>query len=309
MYYKINQSPFYKLSNKKKLLNIIFMSNKEFKSIVLNNDLNYIIRNIIDKKGKQRIVEEPKKFLKRIHTRIKDLLSSIEVPEYLHSAIKKHSYLTNALSHVGKKSLLKTDISNFYPSNNFYKVYNFFKNKMLCSEDIAVILAKISTFQGHIPTGSPLSPILSFLVNQDMFNEINKIAVSNNCKFTLYVDDLTFSGKGCFKFSREVIHIINKYGFLAKNRKTKKYLENQVKLVTGIIIKNDCVDIPNERYKRVRKLKEIIENEKNKGIVKISNIRKYIGCLSEIARINKKYKKDLKSFTKSFDFKKNIFKN
>ncbi|NLH82456.1 MAG: hypothetical protein GX458_16655, partial [Phyllobacteriaceae bacterium] len=41
--------------------------------------------------GKERSVQEPKRDLQKIHSRIHKLLSRVEVPEYLHSAVKGKS--------------------------------------------------------------------------------------------------------------------------------------------------------------------------------------------------------------------------
>lgn len=303
--YLLNQSPFYKLSNKKKLAKILFISLFDLKNIQncrddiidkkLSNDKNFKIKIKKDKKGKDRQMEIPNNFLKKIHERIANLLSNIETPLYLHSAIKNHSYKTNAKVHIGEHSLIKTDISNFYPSTTFNKIFLFFYKTMLCEYDIATILAKICTYNKHLPTGSPLSPILSFFANKNMFDEINDLCLRNNLNFTVYIDDLTISGNGCFKIFGEVLKIIYKNGYKTKSKKNIKYLSGYTKEVTGVIIKNNELRLPNIRYKKIRKLEEEIKDVQDKYILK-KKYNELVGRLREGSQFDEKLKEKLKHY-------------
>lgn len=300
--YQLNQSPLYKLSNKKKLTEILFILMKDLKQIQignvkiedkqLSNNINYKVVKIKDKKGKERDTEVPNKFLKKIHKRIANLLSYIETPKYLHSAIKNHSYKTNAETHIGNHSLAKTDISKFFPSTTFQSIFFFFKNTMLCSLDISTILAKICTYNKHLPTGSPLSPILSFYANKKMFDEIYELCNTNNVNFTLYVDDLTFSGNGCFKTYAKALGIIRKYGYKTKAEKDIKYLAGYTKEVTGVIIKNNELRLPNKRYKKIRLLEEQIKNTKEEEKDKL--YKELVGRLREGSQFDKRLIKKIK---------------
>jgi len=306
--YQLNQSPFYKLSNKKKLAELLFISTKDLKQIQIgniknknkqaSNDANYRLFVLEDKeKTKKRDIQVPNQFLKKIHKRIANLLSYIETPEYLHSAIKNHSYKTNAEVHIGEYSLAKTDISKFFPSTKFQSIFLFFKNTMFCSLDISTILAKICTFDQHLPTGSPLSPILSFYANKKMFDEIYELCNANNINFTLYVDDLTLSGNGCFKIFGKALSIIRKYGYKTKTEKDIKYLAGYTKEVTGVIIKNNELRLPNERYKKIRLLEEQIKNAKEEDKDKL--YKELVGRLREGSQFDKSLNKKISSICKS----------
>lgn len=65
---------------------------------------------------------------------------------------------------------------------------------MLCERDVAALITRISTYQGHLPTGSPASPVLAFYANTNLFSDIDDVTRANNVKWTCYVDDLSFSG-------------------------------------------------------------------------------------------------------------------
>ena len=92
----------------------------------------------------------------------------------------------------------------------------------------------------HLISGSPTSQILSYLVNQDMFNELQRLSDRNRISMTIYVDDVTFSGNCSisYSFKMRVYQIIKKYNFKLSD-KNKYYTEKYPKLVTGAIIDRD----------------------------------------------------------------------
>lgn len=61
-------------------------------------------------KGKKRAVQEPKDRLKQIHVKVTRWLSRIQIPYYLHSAVRGRSYITNARIHSADENLVKVDI-------------------------------------------------------------------------------------------------------------------------------------------------------------------------------------------------------
>lgn len=100
-----------------------------------------------------REIQQPINWLGQVHKRIGDLLSRIEIPEYVYSQ-KGRSYVDNARQHTGNVPLGKTDISKFYPSTTRQMVWRMFSEDFNCANDIADILADICCYQQkHLPTG------------------------------------------------------------------------------------------------------------------------------------------------------------
>lgn len=62
---------------------------------------------------------------------------------------------------------------------------------MHCNTDVASILAKLLTANGSLATGSTVSPILSFYAFRDMWLAIADLAYKADCKFSVYMDDVT----------------------------------------------------------------------------------------------------------------------
>jgi hypothetical protein len=129
-----------------------------------------------------------------VQRRLADLLSRLALPDYLHSTGKGCSYRTNAQCHQGSGRAFRIDIRKFYQNVHDAYVLRFFRDRMECSADVAHLLTELTCYQRHLPTGSPLSPVMSFLAYWQMFDELNDIAKSADLVMTVYVDDVVMSG-------------------------------------------------------------------------------------------------------------------
>jgi len=242
--YPINQCALYRLTTKRKLASLLNLTNEKLLWLAEQGDKNYRTFVITPDGRKSRTVEQPKKELEHVHSRLFDLLRRVEAPEYLYSGVRGRSYVTNASQHIGCHNLAKLDIKAFYPSTTTRNVYYFFRDTLQCAPDVAGILASLTTYDGHVPTGSCLSQVLAFYAHYDMFNEIHNLSVSRGVTMTCYVDDLTFSGRAVSRgFLFEIKKLIHQRGL--GYHKECFYTKGQAKLVTGVIIKGDDIKAPN----------------------------------------------------------------
>ena len=203
------------------------------------------------KKGKGREVQEPCRRLQKLHRRIHELLSKIQTPAYLHSAISGHSYITNSRAHEPGHPSIKIDVRKFFPSVSRVSVFDFFLESMRCNREVAGLLANLLTFRGHLPTGSSASPIIAYYANKKMFDEIEAVGTSRSLVMTCYVDDLTLTGE---RASRGVLHQIR--GIVAahglKSHKAKFLPANRPKVITGVVVARDGLRLPNRRHRAIR---------------------------------------------------------
>lgn len=236
---------------------------------------NYIAQNIspyIATNPKPRLIEAPSYSLKLIQRIIKKELSKIEVPYNIFSGIKGKSYIDNAKIHKDNKYLFKIDLSAFFPCITRETVYNFFYNDLMMTPDIAKIFTNLTTVDltlckikdlesvekfiqtkgiktsNHLISGSPSSQILSYLVNHNMFDEIQYFCDCNGITMSVYVDDMTFSSRNRISHKqKEIIYnIISKYIYKLSRSKIKYYTSRCPKSVTGAIITPDGeLRIPN----------------------------------------------------------------
>lgn len=256
--------PLYGLKSKKMLKRLLRIENSKF---LKQEYVASMVSPYIDKKGKPRLIEPPHEELKTIQKRIKRMLGQIMVPDNVFSGIKGRSYADNAVMHTGenRRNLFKIDLTAFFPSINRETVYRFFYEDLCCSPDIAEILTNFTTIdlektqvicldeiysflnskgvtcKNHLISGAPTSQIMSYLVNHQMFDEMQKVADNNDAVMTVYVDDVTFSSENRISrnFKDKIIAIVRKYGYQISKSKVKKYTKLYPKLVTGVVIDSD----------------------------------------------------------------------
>ncbi len=263
--YVCDQSPFYKLRSKALLASILEIAPSELKAHLKSADNDYSEFDITDPtkpNKKKRHIEEPKPQLRKIHKRIEKLLNRIFPPDYLFCPVKRRSYVTNANEHVSAAEIAVLDIKKYYPSTRASRVFQFFHEEMHCDRDVAGVLMTLCSFKGHLPTGSPLSPILSFLAHKKMWDRIAGIVEIAGCQLTVYIDDLTISGPKVpgslvWAVKQEITNTGLQY------HKEKSYKGKGVRKITGVIIKNDELCLPNAQHLKIHKLRMELAKEKD----------------------------------------------
>lgn len=261
--YNITQCALYKCSNKKRLEYLLLVEPNELKSIA--EYITYHSFDIPKKDGTNRKITAPDEKLKKIQKRILILLNRVIKPDWLISSQKGKSYIDNGRTHQNSKYCLTMDIKSFYPNCSREYVYRFFIQKLKTAPDIASILTDIVTYEQKIPTGCPTSQLIAYYAYEDMFEEVNCVAKQQNCIFTLYVDDMTFSSLEPFDPHRirdKVNSVLRKYGHKLKVSKTKYYSPKDFKLITGVAITpdNKLKASNNLRRKVVQNFKEAKKN-------------------------------------------------
>lgn len=256
--YMLNQSPFYRLSSKKRLTHILEIPQEDLKKLTQADNL-YTKREITGENGKKRDLEIPAPRLKQVQKRIATLFSRVETPGFLFCPAKERSYIGNAKEHVNNAVVRNLDIQAYFPSTLSRRVYWFFHEQMKCAPDIAGILTAVSTLEGRLPTGSPLSPILSYYVHTDMWDAISAITRDANCTLTVYMDDLTVSGANVpDRVMWQIKQQIHQCGLRYHN---EKCYTGQIREVTGVIIRNHELKLPNRQHLKIHKLRQQISGE------------------------------------------------
>lgn len=252
--YPFDQCVFYKCTTKRRLYEYLKIDSFEMQAILKTMHYDEFTK---PKKNSDelRTITAPSKNLKGIQRRILSLLQRARRPEWLMSGELGKNYISNAEFHCESDYCLTIDISKFYDNCTREYVFRFFKDKLKCNSDIAKILTDLSTYNGGVPTGTPVSQILAYYAYEDMFAEIYNFAALNGLKFSLYVDDMTFSSEHNFSPRRvtyEIKKILNRYGHTLKTKKTHYYAKHDFKLVTGVIItSNKSLSTPNARRKKI----------------------------------------------------------
>lgn len=252
--YELNQCVFYKCYSKKKLAEILKITLRELKNTSWNANTSYY-QFSQKKKGTDELrkITAPDKELKKVQSTIYSFLRRIKKPEWVISSTLKKSYLSNALYHKKSNYFYKTDIKKFYDNCHRDRVYRFFKDKMKTSSDVAKILTDLTTNE-NIPTGCPSSQLIAYFAYEDMFNNIKIIADKYKCIMTLYVDDIVFSNADKFNYRaliREVENEVRHFDHSLKKSKTKYYTGEKGAPITGVIVKNNLLYVPNSNRKSI----------------------------------------------------------
>lgn len=289
--------PLYGLQSKKQLAEILHITDKKLLKGKTQDEINIYIAT----DPKERLIEAPSWSIKKAQEIIKNLLMKCDIPYYVFSGVKGKSYYDNAAIHKECKYMYKTDISAFFPNISRDLVHNFFRFDLNTSPDVAKILTDLCTVDisvpletdeavnsfvkkknirkhNHLCTGSPASPVLSYLVNRKMFDEMYKIAKSNNLFFSIYMDDVFFSSQKWIplKIREQILKVLTKNGYNISARKVVYYSEKDYKKVTGVIVSPDNkLKIPNKLKRKIvtgfAKGKLTIKEESLKGMLVAAN--------------------------------------
>jgi len=202
-------------------------------------------------KATGREIQEPGAALQSLHRQLHRYLARVEVPEYLHSAVKGRSYLSNARAHVCVGSLIKIDIAKFYQSVPQHKVMHFFRDVLCCAPDVAGLIANLICYRGVLATGSSISPIISYYTFKSLFDDLAALADGHGLNMTCYVDDITMSGAGA---TRAVLHEARSMIFRAGLRahKDRSFGEDGAKIVTGVVVGPHGIGLPFARWQKIR---------------------------------------------------------
>lgn len=224
-----------------------------------------------------RSISAPKAKLKQIQRLLADTFSLIYcVPDSVHGFTKNRSIVTNAIGHVKKRTIIKIDLSDFFPSISAKRIHGLFKSKPFnFDNEVANTLTNLVCYQGCLPQGAPSSPVLSNMICLRMDHALMQYARSHKLKYTRYADDLTFSSttkraissvvsfsdEGTVVLNQNITSIINTNGFAINETKTCVLGKGGRQIVTGIVVNQKC----NFRREDYRYLRNMFHCWKNHG--------------------------------------------
>jgi len=203
--------------------------------------------------GGFREISAPLPSLQMVQRWILDnILSRTDPSESAHGFLPGRSILSNARIHLGAASLLKCDISDFFPSISFRRTMGLF-GSFGYSKDIKFYLSRLCTLDNCLPQGSPASPAISNIVARTLDRRLEALANRGNLKYSRYADDLTFSGSYIsIQLSDLVGTILNQEGFKLNIKKTRLIRGGGRRIVTGISVSGPEPKIPRQTKREIR---------------------------------------------------------
>lgn len=253
---------------------------------------HYSYRWVPKRSGGHRMLEIPKSRLMAIQKRIlRQLLEYVPPHEAAHGFRSRHSCLTNAASHVGRKIVIRMDLQDFFVSIRASRVEGVFQMlgypegaarvlAGLCSTRVPAGIFRIhdpgkydfeqarvdwlmrKRLQSpHLPQGAPTSPALANLCAFNLDLRLHAAVEAMGGSYTRYADDLTFSGgdnlsRGAGRFIELVGRIVIEEGYAPNFRKTRIMRAGARQQVTGIVVNEK----PNLSRRDCDGLKAVLHN-------------------------------------------------
>ena len=227
------------------------------------------------KSGGKRLISAPMPRLKKLQYWIlKNILEKIPVHQQAHGFLTGRSIVTNAVPHLGKDTVINTDVKDFFPSVSFKRIKGLFV-KLGYSTKIATMLALICTealteealLDGKkyfvqngervLPQGAPTSPAITNILCYRLDKRMQGIANKFSFSYTRYADDITFSGTAQQNNATAIVWHIKKVlqeeGFTMHPDKVRIMQKTNRQEVTGVVV-NKQLNISREKLRKFRAL-------------------------------------------------------
>ncbi len=234
--YTIERSPFSLRPTKRDLAAMLGETVSDLKTLSIPSfKEQFVVRRQaeIGKNKKLRDLVYPEGRLRGVHECLKFHLNKVKQPSYLFSPRKNRSQRDNAAMHLDQDVYLTLDLKQFYPSTTGPMVRKWFQKELGMYPDVARLLTELSTIDNKVSFGSPLTPVLCTLVHRRMFDEIADVCDAYGLRYTLWVDDLTISGRSIpAEVLKQIRQIISGHGM--KSHKIKILTGRRPVFITGI---------------------------------------------------------------------------
>jgi RNA-directed DNA polymerase len=224
---------------------------------------------ISKRRGGERHISVPPPDLAAVQRRILvKILDHQPVEPQAHGFVQARSIVTGAAPHVNKAVVVNLDLKDFFPSVDFARVRELFK-QLGYRGQLATALALLCTEQVGaarlLPQGACTSPAITNLICRRLDKRLHGLCVQAGFVYTRYADDLTLSGNVSSNVERLLRHareIIRSEGFTVHPRKTRVMPRTRRQEVTGLTV-NVRPDI-SRRERRL--LRAVLHNAGEHGI-------------------------------------------
>ncbi|WBF66691.1 reverse transcriptase family protein [Desulfovibrio subterraneus] len=259
------------LTSVAELAEILGYNTKDFSYILfkLTRSRCYKSFEIPKKTGGTRTINCPRKPISTLQAKLYKLLTPYYHPKRAASGfIKYRSIVYGAAKHTKKTHLINIDIQDFFGSIHFGRIKGLLTSHPFnFNSDVATAIANISCYKDILPQGSPTSPLLSNMICWKLDTQLTKLAEKNDCIYTRYADDITFSTwkkdvpEGIFSFndgkialSEHIVSAIEDNGFTINDKKTRYSNQKSRMEVTGLTVNKKV----NTKRSFIRKIRAIL---------------------------------------------------
>ncbi|MGO4561980.1 reverse transcriptase family protein [Rhizobiales bacterium 3FA27D7] len=250
--YELERSPLAQKPTQREIAVLLSETRDDLRRLV-NYKNEFIVRRQITtgKKGKVRDLAYPVSRLRAAHERLKFHLNKVKQPSYLFSPRTKRGQRDNAALHLDQDQYLTLDLKQFYPSTSEDMVRRWFRDELGMYDDVAGLLTHLCTIDGKVSFGSPLTPVLCTLVHRRMFDQIADICDARGLRYSVWVDDLTISGRFVpGEVLRRIRAVVCAAGL--KSHSIRYRSGNRPVFITGIGVVGSRLVAPNSLNLKIR---------------------------------------------------------
>lgn len=232
--------------------------------------------------GSKRWIEDPAPRLKYVQRELNKYLQACYYHEASDAAYgfmlstpndpDPRNILTNAQKHLGRDWLFNADIENFFHQVSFSAVYQLFLSEPFnFEEELAQVLTELCTHKERLPMGAPTSPVLSNYACRKLDEQLLSLGEWADWNITRFVDDMSFSSENSMekKDLAKIYQVVGENGFSLNPDKVKLYGPEEPKLVTGLLLGEQGVELPpgfvQELFQEIDKLGHVIEAQHRFG--------------------------------------------
>lgn len=202
---------------------------------------------------KKRPIDNPCDELKTIQRKIASrLLGQSGSPDFLHGSVKGRTIKTNMAVHHGADVLVKMDIKSYFAKVTEDLVFRVWHRELKCSKAVAELLTRLTTYNGHLPQGSPTSSALANIYLSSRFGALLEQCGELGVTPGVYVDDIQFSGSNARRMMEPTRRRLAQDGFSFPNKKREVMGRYDTKIVAGIRAGKDGPRAPKKKLSELR---------------------------------------------------------
>ncbi len=212
------------------------------------------------KSGGERQIETPHLGLKKIQEKLSSYLQAVY---YFYKTPLAYGFvlnirkdpdprdiLSNARKHLQKPYLINLDLEDFFHSVKVPDVWKIFgQSPFRFQRETIETLTRLVTYRNRLPMGASTSPVLSNFAMRHLDLVLYDLAEQEALSITRYADDISISSDEPIseELFKKIQQSIETEAFVINQKKVKHYLPEDIKEVTGILLKGDALALP-ERF-------------------------------------------------------------
>lgn len=185
---------------------------------------------------KWRRIDTPIGMLKTLQRRLlRTVLDTGPLPGRMFGGVAGGSPLKHAWCHEGQPQVVTMDLTACFPKTKHTQVFEMYRSQFGCSPQIARVLTQLTTIHGGVPQGAPTSTSIVNHCLVPLFSELDALAGRFDLQFSMFIDDMAFSGKSANRVIEPAYRVVARHGYAASHSKLRLLGSGAPQPVTGTL--------------------------------------------------------------------------